>query len=208
MTESSVELVPGIEPIILTVRRIKVILDADLARIYGVPTKRLNEQVRRNAERFPPDFMFQLTPHEVADLRQQVSAAHSHLTAGQGADSNRSQIATSSSRHRDPRYPPYAFTEHGAIMAANVLNSSQAVQMSVFVVRAFVRMREHLLSHAELDKRLTDIEKTLIGHDTALRDLYQKIRPLLLPPPAPPRKQIGFQVREPRTAYRVGEKLR
>ena len=87
---------------------------------------------------------------------------------------------------------PYAFTEHGAIMAANVLNSRQAVQMSVFVVRAFIKMREQLLNRAEMEKRLAEIEKTLMGHDTALRDLYQKIRPLLLPPPEPQRRRIGF----------------
>ena len=98
---------------------------------------------------------------------------------------------------------PSAFTEHGAIMAATVLNSPQAVRMSVFVVRAFVKMREYLLNRAELEKRLADIEKTLLAHDTALRDVYQKIRPLLLPPSDPPRKEIGFGVKEARTRYIV-----
>jgi len=114
----------------------------------------------------------------------------------------RSQIVTASDK-RNVRFLPYAFTEHGAIMAATVLNSPQAVRMSVFVVRAFVKMREYLLNRAELEKRLSGIEKTLLAHDTALRDVYQKIRPLLLPPPNPPRKQIGFGVKERRTRYSV-----
>lgn len=117
-----------VEPLLRELRGERVILDSDLARLYGVPTKRLNEQVRRNAERFPPDFCFQLEPQEVANLR--------------------SQIATSSYGGR--RYLPYAFTEHGAIMAANVLNSPQAVQMSVFVVRAFLKMRAALTDTRQL----------------------------------------------------------
>ena len=96
---------------------------------------------------------------------------------------------------------PFAFTEHGAIMAATVLNSPRAVQMSVFVVRAFIKMREQLLNRTEMEKRLTEIEKGLLSHDAALRDLYQKLRPLLLPPPAPPSKPIGFNVRERRARY-------
>jgi len=98
---------------------------------------------------------------------------------------------------------PHAFTEHGAIMAANVLNSRQAVEMSVFVVRAFIKIREQLLNRAELEKRLAIIEKVLLSHDDALRDLYQKIRPLLLPPPGPPRKPIGFGVREKQAYYKA-----
>ena len=101
---------------------------------------------------------------------------------------------------------PWAFTEHGAVMAANILRSEQAVQMSVFVVRAFVKMREQILSRAEWEKRLTDIEGTLMGHDSALRDLYQKIRPLLLAPHPPPRKRIGFSVSEKRAKYRAQSK--
>lgn len=113
----------------LTIRGQKVILDADLAAIYGVSTKRLNEQVKRNADRFPRDFAFQLTPSEWAKVKSQAAEP----------PDNRSQIATGSQKHRDPRFPPQAFTEHGAIMAATVLNSPRAVQMSVFVVRAFVK---------------------------------------------------------------------
>lgn len=173
-----------VEDLILTVRGQKVILDSTLARLYGVETKRLNEQVRRNADRFPSDFMFRLTAQEVTHLKSQFATS--------SLRDNRSQIATGSQKHRDPRFRPYAFTEHGAIMAANVLNSKQAVEMSVFVVRAFIKMREQLLNRAELEKRLAEIEKVLLSHDAALRDLYQKIKPLLLPPPALPRRQIGF----------------
>lgn len=177
----------AVEDMILTVRDQKVILDADLAAMYGVPTKRLNEQVNRNRKRFPSDFIFQLTPQEVTDLR--------------------SQIATASKRNI--RFLPYAFTEHGAIMAANVLNSPDAIRMSVFVVRVFIRMREQLLNRAELEKRLADIEKALMAHDSALRDLYQKIRPLLLPPEPPQKEITGFRVRERRTIYRIsGKKVR
>jgi hypothetical protein len=118
----------------------------------------------------------------------------------------RSQIVTGSKRN--VRFLPFAFTEHGAIMAATVLNSPRAVQMSVFVVRAFVRMREQLLERAELGKRLADIEKTLMAHNGALRDLYRKIRPLLLPPPPPPLKPIGFSVKEVRTIYGASRKRR
>jgi phage regulator Rha-like protein len=167
---------------IFTVRGHKVILDSDLARIYGVEVKRLNEQVKRNRTRFPEDFAFPLVPQEVVALRSQIAT----LKRGQ---------------HR--KYAPYAFTEHGAIMAATVLNSSKAVEMSVFVVRVFVKMREQLLATATLAKRLAEVEKLLLTHDSALRDLYQKIRPLLLPPAEPERKRIGFGVKERRAIYRA-----
>jgi len=120
---------------ILVLRGHRVIVDADLAALYGVTTKRLNEQVKRNGQRFPDDFMFRLTGTEVAVL-------------------NRSQFATGSQKHRDPRFPPFAFTEHGAIMAATILNSSRAVEMSLYVVRAFVKLRELLISNRELAQKL------------------------------------------------------
>jgi len=211
----------GAEAAILTVRGMKVILDAELARLYGVPTKRLNEQVRRNTEKFPPDFMFQLSAEELKAIRSKNATSSLYPADNRKDVSNWSQIATGSSQHTDNQadgsagpqtdsksqkhrgqtYRSYAFTEHGAIMAATVLNSPQAVQMTVFVVRAFVRMREQLLGQAEMEARLAEIERTLLSHDAALRTLYQKIRPLLLPPPEPPRKQIGFQVKEPRIRY-------
>ncbi len=182
--------------VIVAIRGQRVIIDADLARIYGVPTKALNQAVKRNRERFPVDFMFQITQTEFEALRR------SSLVISQQAG-NRSQSVTGSQKHRNPRLCPYAFTEHGAIMAATVLNSPQAVEMSVFVVRAFVKMREQLLTSATLTQRLAEVENTLLTHDTALRDLYQQLRPLLLPPPEPPRKQIGFGVKERRASYRT-----
>lgn len=205
----------GALPRILTARGQKVILDADLAAIYGVPTKVFNQAVKRNRKRFPADFMFQLQPQEVKILTSQIAMS--------SAGGNRSQIVTASAiparsrsqfvtlkRGQNIKYLPHAFTEHGAVMAANILRSPRAVQMSVFVVRAFIMMREQLLDRAELEKRLAQIEKALTGHDAALRDLYQKIRPLLLPalsraegpPPEPPRKQIGFHACPPGPAGR------
>jgi phage regulator Rha-like protein len=169
-----------VEDVILTIRGHKVILDRDLAMLYGVEVKRLNEQVKRNRDRFPDDFAFQLALQE--------------------AQSSRSQFATLKRGH-NIKYRPYAFTEHGAIMAATVLNSSKAVEMSVFVVRAFVKMREQLMATATLAKRLAEVEKLLLSHDSALQDVYRKIRPLLLPPPDPAKTKIGFGVREARAGY-------
>ena len=157
--------------LILNLRGLRVILDADLALLYEVSTKRLNEQVKRNIDRFPPEFAFQVASEELTILR--------------------SQIATSSS-HGGRRYLPYVFTEHGVLMAANVLNSPRAVAVSVALVKAFVRLREVLATNQVVAKRLAEVEKTLVTHDAALRDIYQRIKPLLLPPPDPPRKKIGF----------------
>jgi hypothetical protein len=157
----------------------KVMLDSDLAKIYGVPTHRLNEQVQRNRDRFPKDFAFQLTRQEFTNLI--------------------SQIAISSS-YGGRRKLPWVFTEHGAIMLASVLNSPVAVQASVQVVRAFVRLREMLASNRELAQKLADLERKLGGHDAAIRNLFEAIRQLLNSP-EPPRKQIGFQVKERRARY-------
>lgn len=156
---------------ILTLRGQRVILDADLAALYGVPTGALNQAVKRNADRFPVEFAFPLVPKEVAILK--------------------SQIVTSSS-HGGRRKPPYAFTEHGVLMAANVLSSPCAVAVSVALIKAFVRLREVLSENQVVAKRLAEVEKTLVTHDVALRDIYLRIKPLLLPPPEAPRKRIGF----------------
>jgi hypothetical protein len=166
-----------------------------LARIYGVPTKALNQAVKRNFKRFPDDFLFQLTSEDIADL-------------------NRSQIVTGSQKHRDPRLLPYAFTENGAIMAANVLNSPQAVRMSVFVVRAFVQMRELLGGTKELAKQLAALEKKLTerldGHEIAIIEILQRVMNILDPPPPPPdppRPQIGFLVDpEPKSESKAKKK--
>ena len=164
---------PDVHQLIRTIRGHRIILDTDLARIYGVPTFRLNEAVKRNRRRFPEDFLFQLTAEE-----------HAALT---------SQSAMSKPGRGGRRTRPYAFTEHGALQVANVLNSSKAEAMSIYMIRAFIRMREELSANQAVSKRLAEIERTLLTHDAALRDLYQKIRPLLLPPPDQPKRRIGFR---------------
>ena len=168
-----------LESLILTVRGHKVLTDADLADIYGVPTKVFNQAVKRNAERFPEDFCFRLTVEEAEAVLR-----------------SRSQFVTLK-RGQNLKYLPHAFTEHGAIMAATVLNSPEAVAMSVFVVRAFMQMREQLAANAAILKRLAEIDKTLLKHDSGLRTIWTKLQPLLAPlpepPPEPPRRRIkGF----------------
>ena len=185
-----------LDSLILTIRSQKVLLDADLAAIYEVPTKAFNQAVKRNAARFPADFVFQLSREEATDLqasRTQIATLSAASPLKAGAAPNRSQIVTGSQRHRDPRFLPYAFTEHGAIMAATVLNSPAAVTMSVFVVRAFVRMREHLAANAVTLQRLAEIDKTLLEHDHALGVIWQQLQPLLQPPAEPPKRRIGFR---------------
>ena len=177
-----------IESLILTMRGRKVLLDSDLAGIYGVPTKRLNEQVKRNQARFPEDFLFQLTPEEYRLLQSAPS-----LSDSEGSNL-KSQSATSS--HGGRRRLPWAFTEHGAIMAASVVNSPEAVQMSVFVVRAFIQMREQLAANASILKRMAEIDKTLLEHDQTLQVIWHKLQPLLQPPPDPPKRRIGFRTDE------------
>lgn len=174
-----------VEALILTVRGRRVILAADLAGIYGVDAKRLNEQVRRNSDRFPADFVFRLAPEEFEVLRERG------MVGADGRAVLRSQNATLK-RGQHAKYPPYVFTEHGAIMTAMVLSSPQAVSMSVFVVRAFTRMRERLAANAAILRRLAEIDGTLLRHDSALRDIYRKLLPLLQPPPDPPKRRIGF----------------
>jgi hypothetical protein len=170
-----------VEPLIREVRRERVLLDSDLAHIYGVPTFRFNEAVKRNQDRFPADFRFQLTPLEFDDLK--------------------SQIAISSSGHGGRRKLPWVFTEHGTIMAANVLNSPRAVQMSVFVVRAFIALRRDLSCHAALRRRLAELERTqqLQGED--LRTIFAALRQLEETTSwAYPegRRLIGFRVDRPK----------
>ena len=169
-----------IDGMIRLIRGVRVMLDRDLARIYGVPTFRFNEAIKRNRHRFPPDFMFQLTRKEF--------------------DSLTSQIAISKRRRGGRRTRPYAFTEHGALQAANVLRSPRAVQMSVFVIRAFVKMRETLLGTRELAKKLAALEKKLTcrldAHEATIVEVLRELMQILNPPPAPPepppRRRIGF----------------
>ena len=162
----------AVESRILILRHQRVILDVDLAELYGVTVKRLNQQVTRNQERFPSDFTFQLNSKEHEALRL--------------------QFATSKKSRGGRRYPPYAFTEHGAIMAATVLNSKRSVQMSVFVVRAFVRLREMLATNRRLAGKIDELENRLDTHDSAILDLIVAIKELMTPK-EPPRIRIGFQ---------------
>lgn len=179
-------------PPIHSLRGHRVMLDSDLAHLYGVPTFRFNEAIKRNADRFPPDFRFQLTPEEHARLISQFAISKPQTIDNQSTDMNSSQSAMSSRPGRGGlRKMPWAFTEHGALMAATVLNSPRAVQMSLFVVRAFVQMRQEVLAHATVFKRLAEIDKKLVTHDVILRDVYEKLRPLLHPPVVP-RKEMGF----------------
>jgi hypothetical protein len=182
MANTTTTTVANITSAIRTIRGYKVLLDDDLAKVYGVETGALNRAVRRNRKRFPADFVFQLTKEEHEDLRCQIGISNSR--GGR-------------------RYLPYAFTEHGAIMAANVLNSPEAVRMSVFVVRAFVQMRDLLGSTKELAKQLADLEKKLTsrldGHESAIVEVLQRLMNILDPPPPPPepespKRRIGFHV--------------
>jgi len=157
---------------ILVVRGHKVMLDTDLAELFGVPTKVFNQAVMRNLARFPADFMFQLNENENESLRSQIVT----LKTGRG-------------RHR--KYLPYAFTEHGAIMAATILNSPQAVEMSVFIVRAFVQLREMLSTNTELAAKLLELERKVSGHDQAIVGLMNGIRELMKQPVGASRP-IGF----------------
>jgi hypothetical protein len=168
--------VANIESAIRVIRGQRVMLDFDLAQFYGVSTRQLNQALGRNLDRFPNDFAFQLTREELAILM--------------------SQIVTSSSGHGGRRKLPYAFTEHGVIMLASVLNSPIAVQASVRIVRTFVRLRELVVANLEIARRLDDVERRLDSHDGTLAQLFAAIRQLLEPPPEPPKPEIGFHVRE------------
>lgn len=169
----------AIERSILLIRGQRVIMDWELAALYGVPTMRLNEQVKRNKDRFPADFAFQLTPQEARSLI--------------------SQIAISNKGRGGRRKRPFAFTEHGAIMAASVLKSQQAVKVSVYVVRAFVKLREVLSSHRQLAQRLDELERKLQKHDGQILALIEAIRQLMAPPANAPANPLVFKQNGSRT---------
>lgn len=187
-TKQSIVPVERVELSIFEVRGKKVIVDVDLAAIYGVPTKQLNQAIKRNAERFPADFMFKLTAEEAEAWQR-----------------SRSQIVTLK-RGGNIKYLPHALTEYGAIMAATVLNSPKAVQMSLFVVRAFVKMRETLASHAELSEKLDELESKLSArlddHEKAILHLLRQVKEIVSPP-YKRKRQIGFNVRERKAKYTV-----
>lgn len=167
---------PAIEQRIFVIRgRRQVMLDQDLADLYGVKTKRLVEQVKRNLDRFPEDFMFQLSKDEAAALR--------------------SQIATSDVGRGGRRYAPYVFTEQGVAMLSSVLRSKRAIAVNIEIMRAFVELRRIASSHAAMEKRLEQIERGMGEHDDQLEQIFKALRQLIAPPPQP-RHPIGFGVRE------------
>jgi hypothetical protein len=172
MAKTAMVVASKVDSKVFVLRGQRVILDRDLAELYGVQVRRLNQQAKRNAKRFPPAFRFQLSPHELKILR--------------------SQNVISSEGHGGTRYLPYAFTEHGAIMAATVLNSERAIEMSVFVVLAFVRMRRAIAGNRNVLTKLAELERRLEGHDTDIQDLMNAIRELMSPP-EPTRTRIGFE---------------
>jgi len=160
-----------VEGLILFLREERVLLDADLAKIYGVTTKALNQAVKRNAERFPKDFMFQLSDVE----KQEVVTNCDHL-----------------SRLKYSKARPYAFTEHGALMVANVLSSNEAVKMGLYVVRAFIKQRKLLAMQSDILKRLAQMDAKLLGNDEALRVIWHELQPLLAPTSVSSKRRIGF----------------
>ena len=178
--------VERIQRSILLIRGEKVMLDADLAALYGVTTGNLNKAVKRNRDRFPADFMFQLTAEEAENLRF--------------------QIGISSSDYGGRRYPPYAFSEQGVSMLSSVLRSPRAIQVNIAIMRAFVQLRRVLASHAELACKLADLERRIESHDASIHNLFEAVRQLMGPPQPPERPQIGFHVKEKAVSYRVGKK--
>ncbi len=159
-----------IEQKIYLIRGQRVMLDKDLANLYQVPTKRLNEQVKRNKRRFPKDFAFLLTQQETAILR--------------------SQFATS--RWGGQRYLPYAFTEQGVAMLSSVINSERAIQVNIAIMRAFVKLRQILSANKELAAKLKELEQRIENHDTEIHAIFEAIRQLMTPPPNMPKRRIGF----------------
>lgn len=186
---------PPLDALIREVRGEKVILDMDLATLYGVSTKALNQAVKRNVERFPEDFTFRLTAEEWENLRSQIVTSSSKLTNDENDTPHRSQSVTGAKAHGGARWRPYAFTEHGALQAANVLRSARAVAMGVYVIRAFVQLRAQLAATAAIGHRLAEIDHKLLEHDQALVIVWEKLKPLLheTPPPPPrPKRRLGF----------------
>ena len=176
----------GIEALILNVRGLRVMRDSDLARVYGVELKRLNQAVRRNVIRFPKSFAFQISAQEFANLQPGYSMAKTHGGA---------------------RKLPWVFTEYGALQLANVLKSQTAIEASVRVIEVFISMREQLAAHKELAVKLAELEGRIAGHDGAIQDLFEAIRQLVEPPLPENRKQIGF-MREASPPYRVKARSR
>ena len=180
MNEDAVLAIEQVESIILLVRGQKVILDRDLAQLYGVTTGNLNKAVKRNIDRFPNDFMFQLTPEEYKSLRFQFGIFK---------------------KGRHAKYLPYAFTEQGVAMLSSVLKSKRAIEVNVAIMRAFVKLRETLATHKELSRKLSDLERKLGDPDEQIQAIFEAIRQLMLPPDEKGKKKIGFIVKEKQKTY-------
>ncbi|MBC8009413.1 MAG: ORF6N domain-containing protein [Burkholderiales bacterium] len=182
-------------PRIHTVRKQKVMLDSELAALFGVETKVFNQAIRRNSDRFPKDFAFQLIDEEFAHLKSRSA------TSSPAPSSLRSQFVTleKSLKGKHVKYLPWVFTEHGAIMAAMVLRSEHAVAMSVFVVRAFVQMREQIGANLGVLRRLAEIDKKLLEHDVVLREVVERLSPLLNPP-------TEDETKKPKICYHRGNR--
>ena len=171
-----------IERKIYLIRGHKVMIDRDLAKLYGVSAKRLNEQVKRNIKRFPDDFMFQLTWDKARSLRSQFATLNNLQEQSETIESKRG---------RHVKYLPYAFTEQGVAMLSSVLNSERAIQVNIAIMRAFVKLRQILSTHKELVHKLNELERKFKKHDTEIQSIFEAIRQLMAPP-TPPKRRIGF----------------
>ena len=200
----SKEIVPA-EQITLQIRHFrgqKVLLDFDLAALYDVAVKVLNQAVKRNRDRFPDDFMFQLTAEEVLALRSQTVTSSLKGTGNQGITKNLSQFVTTSHKYRGTKYRPYAFTEQGIAMLSSVLNSKRAVKVNIAIMRAFVKLRWALQTNRELARKFSELERRVDKHDEEIAAILEAIRQLMSPPEKP-RREIGFHVRENAPRYRA-----
>jgi hypothetical protein len=189
MAKAKLQSVAPVLPKIYSLRKQKVVLDSALAALFGVETKVFNQAIRRNVRRFPDDFAFQITREEVVNLRSQ-----SVTSSSSSSEVLWSQVVTlkEDARGKHRKYLPWVFSEHGAIMAAMVLRSDYATTMSVYVVRAFVQMREQIASNLSALRRLSEIDKKLLEHDVVLREVLERLQPLLNPPSEKPKPKIGF----------------
>jgi hypothetical protein len=203
---SATDIVPiqRIAQAIFVLRGQKVMLDYDLATLYGVEARVLNQAVKRNASRFPVDFMFQISAEEMEKVSQVVTPPAQERT--EKKVTNSSQFVTSSRKYRGKRYRPYAFTEQGVAMLSSVLNSERAVKVNIAIMRAFVRLREVLQTNRELARKFGELEKRVGKHDEKIDAILEAIRQLMAPP-TKPRREIGFHVREKAPRYRA-RKLR
>jgi hypothetical protein len=198
------ELIPAdrIAQSIYFLRGQKVMLDFDLAALYGVAAKALNQAVRRNRERFPADFMFQLNQEETRFLRSQFVTSTGQVVQVKEIVSNRSQSVTGSLKHRETKSRPYAFTEQGVAMLSGVLKNDRAVKVNIAIMRAFVKLREALETNRELAQKFAELDERVGKHDKEIGAIIDAIRQLMTPPEKPPR-EIGFHVREKAARYRT-----